>query len=80
MAIQVLITDDPKVVRQELRGFLELDPALEVVGEASNGEEAVQLARSLKPDAVLMDLLMPVIDVIEATGEIRRKVPDNHRT
>jgi DNA-binding NarL/FixJ family response regulator len=50
------------------------------VGEASNGEEAVQLARSLKPDAVLMDLLMPVIDVIEATGEIRRKVPDNHRT
>jgi DNA-binding NarL/FixJ family response regulator len=76
MAIQVLITDDPKVVRQELRGFLELDPALEVVGEASNGEEAVQLARSLKPDAVLMDLLMPVIDVIEATGEIRRKVPE----
>ena len=80
MAIQVLITDDPKVVRQGLRGFLELDPALEVVGEASNGEEAVQLARSLKPDAVLMDLLMPVIDVIEVTGEIRRKVPDNHHT
>jgi YesN/AraC family two-component response regulator len=50
MAIQVLITDDPKVVRQGLRGFLELDPALEVVGEAWNGEEAVELARSLKPD------------------------------
>ena len=57
MAIQVLITDDPKVVRQGLRGFLELDPALEVVGEAWNGEEAVELARSLKPDVVLMDLL-----------------------
>jgi NarL family two-component system response regulator LiaR len=76
MAIQVLITDDPKVVRQGLRGFLELDPALEVVGEAWNGEEAVKLARSLKPDVVLMDLLMPVMNGIEATGEIRRKLPE----
>ena len=76
MAIKVLITDDHKVVRQGLRGFLKLDPALEVVGEASNGEEAVKLARSLKPDVVLMDLLMPVMDGIEATGEIRRKLPE----
>ncbi len=76
MAIKVLITDDHKVVRQGLRGFLELDPALEVVGEASNGEEAAELARSLKPDVVLMDLLMPVMDGIEATGEIRRKLPE----
>ena len=76
MAIKVLITDDHKVVRQGLRGFLELDPALEVVGEASNGEEAVELARSLKPDVVLMDLLMPVMDGIEATGEIRRELPE----
>jgi two-component system, NarL family, response regulator LiaR len=76
MAIQVLITDDPKVVRQGLRGFLELNPALEVMGEASNDEEAVQSARSLKPDVVLMDLLMPVMDGIEATGEIRRKLPE----
>ena len=76
MAIQVLITDDPKVVRQGLRGFRKLDPALEVVGEASNGEEAMQSARSLKPDVVLMDLLMPVMDGIEVTGEIRRKLPE----
>ena len=76
MPIQVLITDDHKVVRRGLRGFLELDPALEVVGEASNGVEAVELARSLKPDVVLMDLLMPVMDGIEATGEIRRKLPE----
>ena len=76
MAIKVLITDDHKVVRQGLRGFLKLDPALEVVGEASNGEEAVELARSFKPDVVLMDLLMPVMDGIEATGEIRRKLPE----
>jgi DNA-binding NarL/FixJ family response regulator len=76
MAIQVLITDDHKVVRRGLRGFLELDPELEIVGEASNGEEAVELARLLKPDVVLMDLLMPVMDGIEATGEIRREQPE----
>ncbi len=76
MTIRVLITDDHKVVRRGLRGFLELDPELEVVGEASNGEEAVELARSLKPDVVLMDLLMPEMDGIEATGEIRRELPE----
>ena len=75
MAIRVLITDDHKVVRRGLRGFLELDPGLEVVGEASNGEEAVELARRLEPDVVLMDLLMPVMDGIEATREIRRELP-----
>jgi DNA-binding NarL/FixJ family response regulator len=76
MAIRVLITDDHKVVRRGLRGFLELDPALEVVGEASNGEDALQLARSLEPDVVLMDLLMPVMDGIEATKKIRRELPE----
>src|SRR5918998_754906 len=76
MAIQVLITDDHKVVRRGLRGFLELDPALEVVGEASNGEEAVAMAHHLEPDVVLMDLLMPVMDGIEATVEIRRELPE----
>ncbi len=76
MTIQVLVTDDHRVVRRGLRGFLELDPELEVVGEASNGEEAVELAHSLKPDVVLMDLLMPVMDGIEATGKIRRELPE----
>jgi len=75
MAIRVLITDDHKVVRRGLRGFLELDPGLEVVGEASNGEEAVKLAQRLEPDVVLMDLLMPVMDGIEATRKIRRELP-----
>jgi two-component system, NarL family, response regulator LiaR len=74
--IRTLITDDHKVVRRGLRGFLELDPGLEVVGEASNGEEAVEMAQRLEPDVVLMDLLMPVMDGIEATREIRLRLPE----
>jgi NarL family two-component system response regulator LiaR len=76
VAIRVLITDDHQVVRRGLRGFLELDSELEVVGEAENGEEAVEMARRLEPDVVLMDLLMPVMDGIEATREIRRQMPE----
>ena len=56
--------------------FLSLDPELQVVGEAENGEEAVAMARELRPDVVLMDLLMPVMDGIEAKGAIRRELPD----
>jgi two-component system, NarL family, response regulator LiaR len=76
MAIRVLITDDHGVVRQGLRMFLSLDPDIEVVGEAENGEEAVAMARELEPDVVLMDLLMPVMDGIEATKTIRSELPD----
>jgi two-component system, NarL family, response regulator LiaR len=76
MAIRILITDDHGVVRQGLRMFLSLDPEIEVVGEASNGREAVARARELEPDVVLMDLLMPVMDGIEATGAIRSELPD----
>ena len=56
--------------------FLSLDPELQVVGEAENGEEAVAMARELKPDVVLMDLLMPVMDGVEATKAIRNELPD----
>ena len=76
MAIRVLITDDHGVVRQGLRMFLSLDPGVEVVGEAANGEEAVAMAQELRPDVVLMDLLMPVMDSIAATEEIRRDLLD----
>jgi two-component system, NarL family, response regulator LiaR len=76
MATRILITDDHGVVRQGLRMFLSLDPDLEVVGEASNGREALALARELRPDVVLMDLLMPVMDGIKATEAIRSEMPE----
>jgi DNA-binding NarL/FixJ family response regulator len=76
MPIRIVIADDHAVVRQGLRMLLGLDPELEVVGEAPNGKQAVQLARDLKPDVVLMDIIMPVMDGIEAIGQIRKEVPD----
>jgi NarL family two-component system response regulator LiaR len=76
MSIQVLLVDDHRVVRQGLRMFLSLDPEIEVIGEAANGEEAISKVAQLHPDVVLMDLLMPVVDGIEATQKIRKKYPD----
>ena len=76
MSIRILIADDHSVVRQGLKMFLGLDPELEVVGEASDGEEAVSKAKELQPDVVLMDLLMPKMDGITATATIRRAQPD----
>src|SRR5215204_117509 len=76
MPIQVLIVDDHSVVRRGLRMFLEDDPELAVVGEARDGAEAVAQARACRPDVVLMDLLMPVMDGIAATGIIRQELPE----
>ena len=73
--IRILIADDHAVVRQGLRMFLSLDPDLAVVGEAEDGARAVQLAERLRPDVVLMDLLMPVMDGVAATRAIRGSVP-----
>jgi DNA-binding NarL/FixJ family response regulator len=76
MTVRVLIADDHGVVRQGLRMFLSLDPELAVVGEAENGEEALLMTRELGPDVVLMDLLMPGMDGVEATRAIRNELPD----
>ena len=71
MGISIVIADDHAVVRQGLRMFLSLDPELDVVGEATNGQEALRLAHENHPDVVLMDLVMPVMDGIAATTAIR---------
>jgi NarL family two-component system response regulator LiaR len=73
--ITLLITDDHLVVRQGLRAFLETQPDLEIVGEASSGEEAVALSREFAPDVALMDLLMPGIGGIKATRQIKQISP-----
>ena len=74
--IKILIADDHSVVRQGLHMFLALDPELEIVGEATNGLEAVNQARKLRPDVVLMDLIMPQMDGIAATEIIRHELPE----
>ena len=74
--IRILVVDDHAIVREGLRLLLKFDEQLEVVGEASNGREALVQARAFLPDVVLMDLLMPVMDGITATGKIREELPN----
>lgn len=73
--IRLVIVDDHPVVRDGLRGMLESQPDFEVVGEASDGEAAVQIANSLSPEVVLMDLRMPVMDGVTALREIKGSKP-----
>ncbi len=69
--IKVLIVDDHQVVRQGLRSYLDMYEDIQVVGEAGNGREAIELASQLRPDVILMDLVMPVMDGITATERIK---------
>ncbi len=72
---RVLVVDDTASIRTELRHLLE-DSGLNVVGEGSHGAEGVMLARELRPDVVVMDVRMPILDGIAATGYITRELPD----
>jgi DNA-binding NarL/FixJ family response regulator len=71
--ITLLIADDHPVVRDGLSGMFAADPGFEVVGEAANGDEAVRLARALRPDVILMDLRMPGMDGLTAITELTRR-------
>ena len=73
---RVLIVDDHPAVRKGIQMFLETDPCIQVVGEAEDCQDAVRKAKSLQPDVILMDLVMPHGDGIEAIAEIKRHSPD----
>src|SRR5262245_1946959 len=75
MSIRILVADDHAMVRQGLRAFLGLSDDLEIVGEAADGRQAVDLSHRLRPDLVMMDLLMPGADGINATATIRQELP-----
>ena len=76
MNIRILLADDHRILREGLRSLLAQHPDITVVGEASNGEAAVALARELRPDLVIMDVVMPGMDGISATRQIRAECPD----
>ncbi len=73
MSIRVLLADDHKVIVDGLRGLLELEDDIEVVGEASNGRDVIELVRRLRPDIVVMDITMPGLNGIAATEQILRQ-------
>ncbi len=76
MKIRIFIADDHAVVRAGLRALLKEDPALELVGEASGGVEAVELAGQLKPDVLVLDLSMPDLDGISVTRKVKAALPE----
>jgi NarL family two-component system response regulator LiaR len=76
-AIRVLLVDDHAVVREGLRNFLALQDGLEIVGEASDGNEAIEQAQRHEPDVILMDLVMPGLDGIGAMRQLRARSPDS---
>jgi DNA-binding NarL/FixJ family response regulator len=71
----VLVVDDHAVVREGLRGFLDLQDGIEVVGEAADGDDALEAAAQLRPDVVLMDLVMPRLDGVTAMRGLRERLP-----
>jgi len=74
--IRILIVDDHAIVREGLIGLIEAEPDMQVAGEAANGNEGVRKAQTLNPDVILMDLIMPEKDGIQAIQEIKNEIPD----
>jgi DNA-binding NarL/FixJ family response regulator len=75
MSVKILLADDHAVVREGLRTILELQGDMEIVGEVSNGRDALDKAETLRPDVIIMDISMPEVNGIEATRMIRLRVP-----
>lgn len=75
MTIRIVLADDHSVVRKGVREFLEEEPDIEVIGEASDGQQAVDLAVRLQPDVVVMDIKMPLLSGVDATKRIRSSAP-----
>jgi DNA-binding NarL/FixJ family response regulator len=73
--VRILLADDQALFREGVRTLLSMEPSIEIVGEAANGVEAVETARTLQPDLVLMDLRMPVMGGVEATRRVRDVCP-----
>ncbi len=74
--IRLLLVDDQSLIRQGLRALLELEPDLEIVGEAENGQSAIALVEELHPDIVLLDIRMPIMDGVAVTREIGQRFTD----
>ena len=74
--IRVLVVDDHRIVREGIVGLLVTHADIEVVGQAENGRAAVELSRQLRPDAIVMDISMPIMDGIDATRSIKRELPE----
>ena len=74
--ISVLLAEDHQIVREGFRSLLQHERDIEVVGEAANGREAVQLTRKLRPEVVVMDIAMPLLNGLEASRQIRKDFPD----
>jgi DNA-binding NarL/FixJ family response regulator len=74
--LRILLADDHEIVREGVRGLIERQPGWEICGEASTGREAVALAAELKPDMVVMDIGMPELNGLDATRQIKKRVPE----
>lgn len=75
MALRILLADDHQIVRESFRALLEADPAFEVVADVGDGDAAVKAALALKPDVIIMDMTMPILDGTAATRRIMHELP-----